>query len=208
MNRASLIIIAILAIFVGIYPSLYFLVDRKFGLLQSKTAALLNDPWWNAAFYTHIILSGIALLVGWIQFSKKVRMRKPKVHRTIGKIYVVTAMTGALAGIYISFFATGGIIPALGFAMLGLVWFATTLKAFTDATHGRYEAHRKMMIFSYAACFAAVTLRIYLPILSPIMGFVPAYKIIAWLCWLPNMLVAGLIARDPKKVYSVAGTGI
>jgi dolichyl-phosphate-mannose--protein O-mannosyl transferase len=53
-----------------------------------------------------------------------------------------------------------------------------------------------MMIYSYAACFAAVTLRIWLPLLIMIFGdFIIAYTIVAWMCWIPNLIVARLITR-------------
>ncbi|MBT8185644.1 MAG: DUF2306 domain-containing protein, partial [Eudoraea sp.] len=53
------------------------------------------------------------------------------------------------------------------------------------------QVHQAFMIYSYAACFAAVTLRFWLPILSYAFGdFVTAYRIVAWLCWVPNMIFA------------------
>lgn len=56
--------------------------------------------------------------------------------------------------------------------------------------------HQKMMIYSYAACFAGVTLRVWLPLLTLIFGdFVKAYILVAWLCWIPNLMVAYLINR-------------
>ena len=56
------------------------------------------------------------------------------------------------------------------------------------------------MIYSYAACFAAVTLRIWLPTLTSIMGeFIGAYRIVAWLCWVPNMIVAYFIVRHTNR---------
>src|SRR5271154_5811297 len=97
-----------LALIVGMYPAIYFIIDRRFGLLQSKTAELLSDITWNMAFYTHIILGGIALLIGWTQFSNKIRTKNIHVHRNIGKVYVVAVLLSSLAGIYIGFFATGG----------------------------------------------------------------------------------------------------
>jgi hypothetical protein len=51
------------------------------------------------------------------------------------------------------------------------------------------------MIYSYAACLAAVTLRLWLPVLSmTFQHFVTAYTIVAWLCWVPNIIVASIIA--------------
>ena len=49
---------------------------------------------------------------------------------------------------------------------------------------------------NFALTFAAVTLRVYLPT-SMALGvpFESAYPLIAWLCWVPNLLVAEPLAR-------------
>lgn len=183
-----------LAIAIGLYPSIYFLINREFGLLSSKKPELLNSIFWNIGFYTHIILGGLALLIGWIQFSSKIRARNILLHKQVGKLYMLAVFLSSIAGIYIGFYATGGIISSLGFISLGIVWFYTTLMAYLRIRNKQIEQHQKMMIYSYAACFAAVTLRIWLPILIMIFGdFNKAYMIVAWLCWVPNLLVAKLI---------------
>ena len=184
------------ATLIGLYPAIYFLVDRNFGLLSSKSAELLTNTLWNIGFYTHIILGGLALLIGWTQFSPKMRKWNLKLHRQIGKIYLVSVLLSAIASIYIGFFATGGTVASLGFIGLGIVWFYTTLKAYLYVRNGEIEKHQRMMVYSYAACFAAVTLRIWLPLLTMYFGnFEKAYIIVAWLCWIPNLLVACLITR-------------
>ena len=52
------------------------------------------------------------------------------------------------------------------------------------------------MIRSYALTLAAVTLRIYLP-LSQVsqIPFEVAYPIIAYACWVPNILIAEWMIR-------------
>jgi uncharacterized membrane protein len=196
------ILFASLAIIIGTYPAVYLFIGRKFGLLNSKSAELLASPTWNIAFYTHIVLGGIALLVGWTQFSSSIRKNKLALHRTLGKVYVIAVLLSSTAAIYISFFANGGFIPSLGFFLLGVIWLSTTLMAFINIRNKQIERHQKMMIYSYAACFAAVTLRLWLPLLLKITGsFIIAYSIVAWLCWVPNLLVAYLIVRriEPKE---------
>ena len=191
------IIIAVLAILVGLYPFIYFFINRKFGLLQSKSDVLLSNVFWNIGFYLHIILGGIALLIGWTQFSLKLRTKRLTLHRQIGKVYVIMALISSLTSIYIAFYATGGIIASLGFMSLGIIWFYTTWKAYTEIKKGRVEPHQKMMIYSYAACFSAVTLRIYLPLLVIFFhDFNKAYVIVAWLCWVPNILVAWFVVKQ------------
>ena len=107
-QKISKIVIALFAIIIGLYPGIYFFQERTFGLLSSKSNELLANALWNTAFYTHIILGGIALLIGWLQFNTKLRLRNLSVHRTIGKIYIVSVLTSSLASIGLGFFATGG----------------------------------------------------------------------------------------------------
>ena len=57
------------------------------------------------------------------------------------------------------------------------------------------------MIRSFALTFGAVLLRVYIPI-SQMMGieFMTAYRAIAWLAWVPNLIVAELYIRGlPRR---------
>jgi uncharacterized membrane protein len=190
------ILMVVFAIAIGLYPGIYFLIDRKFGLLSSKPIGLLANTFWNIGFYTHIILGGLALLIGWPQFNANLRNKNLQLHRLIGKVYIIAVVLSSIAGIYIGFYATGGLITSLGFICLGVIWLGTTIRAYIHIRNGFTKRHQKMMIYSYAACFAAVTLRIWLPLLTIFFGnFITAYTIVAWLCWVPNLLVAYLITR-------------
>ena len=196
-------IFGLLCTAVGIYPVLYFILDRNFGLLQSKTAEVLSNPLWNTAFYTHIILGGVALLIGWVQFPKAFRDRNRKVHKKVGMVYVTAVFFSSLAGIYIGFYATGGLVSIAGFITLGIIWLFTTMMGWLTAKKQDFDTHENWMIYSYAACFAAVTLRLWLPVLVTLHQgeFIPAYRIVAWLCWVPNIAVAfWLVRRRTKEV--------
>jgi len=193
------VLMASLAVFVGSYPFRYFFVDRNFGLLQLKTEAVLTSPFWNIGFYSHIIPGGIALLIGWIQFNERIRTKRLTLHRMIGTVYVSAALVSSLAGIYIACYATGGIIASSGFMCLGLFWFYSTYRGYSSIIERNINAHKEMMIYSYAACLAAVTLRIYLPILSFAFGdFIKAYLVVAWVSWVPNLVVAFYINKRRK----------
>lgn len=191
---------ATLAIIIGLYPAIYFLIDRKFGLLQTKSEELLSNLGWNVAFYTHIILGGVALLIGWTQFSRKLRDKNIKLHRTIGKVYICSVLLSSVSGMYIGFFATGGLWASIGFISLAAIWFTSTLIAYLTIRKGKVDMHYKMMIYSYAACAAGITLRIWLPLLTLVTkDFVSAYLITAWLCWIPNIAIAYLYIRRNNK---------
>lgn len=184
-------IFAFLCIGVSLYPIKYFFGAKNVGLLATKSPELLLDGLWNTGFYGHIVFGGIALLVGWAQFSKRFRTKRIKLHRILGKMYSVSSVISALCGIGIAFSATGGGVAQMGFISLGIIWFATTIVAYRYIKKGAVIKHQTFMYYSYAACFAAVTLRVWLPILLVFMDdFMVAYRIVAWLCWVPNLLFA------------------
>jgi hypothetical protein len=54
-------------------------------------------------------------------------------------------------------------------------------------------------VYSYAACFAGVTLRIWLPLLIVAFGFSKAYPAVAWLCWIPNLIFADWIVNKIER---------
>jgi uncharacterized membrane protein len=194
MKIFAWIIFSFLSVVVAAYPFFYFVFDMSAGFPSLKSEELRQSIWWNAAFYLHIGLGGIALLTGFSQFSKKLRTWNLKFHRLLGKIYVVSVLISSVAGLYIAMFATGGIISVLGFSGLAIVWFYFTLNAYLLIHKGEVTKHQHMMIRSYALCWGAVTLRLWAPFLEFGLGleFMTAYRIISWIVWL-NLGVAEII---------------
>ncbi|RJS22618.1 DUF2306 domain-containing protein [Corallococcus sp. H22C18031201] len=196
VSKARWILFAALCLAVGLYPGSYLLSASNVGIRALKSRELLTSSVWNAAFYTHICLGGLALGLGWTQFVARLRLKFPRAHRLVGKVYVGAALLSRLAAVYLGFFAQGGAVAAAGFVSLGVVWLYTTASAYRLIRNRHIEGHRRMMTYSDAACFAAVTLRLWMPVLTHALGdFVSAYRVVAWLCWLPNLGVAFVISR-------------
>ncbi|NER15463.1 DUF2306 domain-containing protein [Leptobacterium flavescens] len=192
------IFFTVFAITIGLYPIFYFITDNMTqGLLASKSSALLGNQLWRLAFYLHISFGGLALLSGFSQFFRKSHTRLLKLHRNLGKLYVFSVLISAVSGFYISFYATGGLVPAMGFATLAVLWLYTTSQAYLHIRKKNIESHKSWMKRSYALCFAAVTLRLWLPVFIAGFGmeFVPSYRIIAWLCWVPNLAIVEYYIR-------------
>ncbi|MFI5161270.1 MAG: DUF2306 domain-containing protein [Sphingobacteriales bacterium] len=201
-------VFGLFALGVGFYPLIYYVVDMHGkGLWAGKTPELLANQVWHTAFYIHITFGGIALLTGWTQFSPNIRNRHLNLHRTLGKVYVFSVMLSSLAGFYIAMFASGGITSMLGFGFLALSWFFTVVKAYSAILKKQFKQHENWMIRNYALTFAAVTLRIYLPVSQAGLHieFLTAYRVISWLCWVPNLIIAQLIInkRALIPVYAV-----
>ena len=161
------------------------------------------EPW----IVVHASAAATALLLGWLQFSGNVRKHYPRLHRWSGRIYVFSCVVGGASALVLSAGVSTGPLAVAGFGLLGTVWIYVSLQGWLTALSRNFSGHRRWMIRSYALTFAAVTLRIYLP-LSQIIGvdFNTAYAAIAWLAWVPNLLVAEVYIR--RAVHSTATVGI
>ena len=118
-------------------------------------------------------------------------------HRNLGKVYVAAVMLSGTAGLGIAFAASGGAWAQMGFAALGFLWLYTTPRFFLAIKKREIVEHQNWMTRSYALCFGAVTLRLWMPLFLGALGmsFDFAYPIIAWISWVPNLLVAEWIIR-------------
>lgn len=190
MKKLAWIIFGGLCVVYSFHPFNYLLAKEPILLLLSKSTELLSSSLYMITFYLHITFGGVALLVGWIQFSKKMRIKYPKLHRIIGKIYVASVLISGVPSFYIALHASGGLSPKLGFSIGAILWVFFTYNAYAQIRKGNIEAHKKFMMYSYGGTFGAVTLRLWLPILIWIFGeFILAYQVVAWLSWLPNLFI-------------------
>jgi uncharacterized membrane protein len=142
----------------------------------------------------HAVTASVALLIGPLQFFRHKSGRRAWWHRLTGPIYALACLASAPGGLLLAIGTTAGPVAATGFGLLAVVWFWTTARGVQAVLAGRYAEHGRWMVRSFACTFAAVVLRLYLPIcfkLGVDMGF--AYVSIAWLCWIPNLIVAELI---------------
>lgn len=142
------------------------------------------------ALYAHIGLAPVALAIMPFQFSTALRQRRPGLHRWLGRLYGLVILLAGVSGFSLALGTQAGPVAATGFALLAVVWIGATARAVWLAMQRRIAEHRAWMVRSAALTFAAVTLRLYLPVLAATLGFETGYPLVAWLCWVPNLMVA------------------
>lgn len=183
-KRALWPMMAVLAVAVSLYATaLLFAPQLRPPFLRTSPLPL--------ALMVHFAGGGLALALGPFQLRTGPRARRSTLHRFLGRVYVVAILVGGIAGLAMAFVSQGGVVAHVGFGLLAVCWLAATIQAFLSIRRGAVLAHQQWMIRSFALTFAAVTLRLYLP-LSMAFGipFDVSYPVIAWACWVPNLLVA------------------
>ncbi|PCH67425.1 MAG: hypothetical protein COC12_11440 [Rhodobacteraceae bacterium] len=148
------------------------------------------------AFYAHILLAPVALALTPFQLWRSLRMRRPALHRWVGRTYGVMVLLAGAGGLVMAMGTHAGAGAAWGFGMLAVVWVGTTGWGILQARAGYIDAHRRWMLRSVALSFSAVTLRLYL--LIPVATGIDqamAYQVIAWACWVPNLIAVEWLMR-------------
>jgi len=207
--------LAIGVAFAAIAPYATFNPDN----FNNATARFTDEtPLRVAGLYIHAFAGGMALILGPFQFLNRLRRRRPALHRWMGRIYLTGILLGGLSAFLIAPGMISGLVGEIGLILLGILWLWTGWNAYRNIRAGNKEVHREWMIRNYALTFAAVTLRLWLGILIgtqiPLLEtkyagdfealFVEAYRVVMWLAWVPNLIVAETIiqrrrARQPKR---------
>lgn len=201
IGKFAWVVLVFLAFSISLYAFAYVIVGEPM-YPRELAASFLARPW---GINPHALLGGTGLLLGAVQFHPRLR-RSLRVHRLLGRLYVVSCLVTGSAGMYMAAYSYGGWITHLGFGSLGALLLFTTMMGFLAVRRGDVDRHRQWMVRSYALMFAAVTLRLELPLLSSQLGFLEGYRIVSWLCWIPNVVVAETIVYFSPKTASATAS--
>ncbi len=171
----------------------YIPLNTEVSFLQIKQTEVAGIKAYLPIFYVHVYSAIFVLLAGFTQFNSRILTAYPKIHKYLGYLYVgFVLLFASPSGIFIGWFANGGLIVKTSFIILGVLWFWVTLKATLLILKRKIIAHKKFMYRSFALAASAITLRLWKVILVYLFHPAPmdVYQIIAWVGWIPNLLIA------------------
>ena len=160
VKRTGWGLMTFLAVSIALASSRYFTLDPRVFFPQQVSVYEAH----LAGIILHVTGGVLALVIGPFQFIPGLRARRPALHRWMGRVYLLAILVGGGAGLYVATLAYGGLLAKTGFAALALTWLSTAYLAYRSIRAGDSQTHRRWMIVNYALTFAAVTLRIQLPL--------------------------------------------
>lgn len=174
-------------------------------VLQHNERFLINskDPVWNHYqlfkwwLLPHGLAGACAILLGPMQFSERLRKRYTKMHRVVGRVYVLGAMVVAPLGTYIQYFdeRLGGTRSfTIATAADASLLMITTGIAFYFAVQRKITLHRQWMTRSYAVAIIFLEVRV----ISGLGGWdnnLAATETIVWLCVAFSVLIGDVAVQ-------------
>lgn len=159
-GRVAVVVVAVLSVAIALYSLPEYVVP---GNVEPRVGIRENVPFHLPFLIVHATTAGIALLIGPFQFFGSIRRRHPKIHRLIGRTYLLAGiLPGALSGIVVAVLTTAGPVAVISFVVLDIVWLYSAWRAYRAVRSRDFAEHERWMHRNMALTFAAVTLRIYL----------------------------------------------
>jgi uncharacterized membrane protein len=199
LKKVGWSIMSLLALLMFLLGLRYLIFDPEKVYFEPQKAVYFAH---TAGILTHIAGAMLATIIGPFQFLPQIiTNRYLKLHRWLGRTYLVGILFGGLAGLYMAFLAYGGLPARLGFGLLAMVWLFSGFMAYRHIRRKEIQSHRQWMVRNYALTFAAVTLRLWLIVFQVAeVEFIEAYITVAWLCWVPNLMVAEVIVNRIRPI--------
>jgi len=146
------------------------IVIRRASALFSPSTAPPNFPEaaaMDGGFARHTLLTMLHITPGLLfillaplQFVRRLRNRKPKLHRWIGRLVLVSGLIiGGSALVMSSQMAIGGANETAATTLFAIVFLFSLIKAFLHVRRRRFALHREWMIRAFAVGFAVASIR-------------------------------------------------
>ncbi len=176
----------------------YTAMHNNIDFLLTKQNVYHITP-WRYCFYAHVFTSVLVLPAGLTQFNHLWLQQFTKAHRLLGYVYVITVIfVAAPTGFVMGWYANGGWPARASFILLSMAWFTSTLLAVIMVKRKNFVQHGIWMLRSYALTLSAIMLRTYaflFDVLHIDMHPRTVYITIAWLSWVPNIIIAEILIR-------------
>lgn len=173
----------------------YYLRDTSFylsGDLSELSEVRQKYLWFTI---THFSFAALTLFIGPLQFLPVIRKKFIRLHRSLGKFYIVGSILSALTVFVLlaTVYTLPGAIPSLGF--LAIIWLYTTVAAYIFIRKGKIERHKEFMLRSYVCGLAFVFIRL-LPEVNDATGIFNFIEdetmrrtVYEWICWVYPLMI-------------------
>lgn len=120
-----------------------------------------GDTIGNLAIATHLVSAVIVILAGMLQLIPRVRERAPSVHRWNGRLYIVTAFTLSLAGLYMTWIrgSVGDLSQHLGSSLMAVLIMICAVMALRYAMARNFKTYRRWALRLYLVVSASLFIR-------------------------------------------------
>ena len=202
LPRFALFLLAIIPVLTGVVV----LLSMQNGDLNalSDAAAISRRASYPWAIIGHILGGSAMLILGWSQFSSRLRRALPGLHRWLGRVLVGAGVYFALAGLVMNASAKAqadSVLYNSAQNVMAVVFLAVLFLGIRAIRQRRVADHRAWMMRSYAITLGAATQTVLLLPVFLLFGKVRGVLVdlVFISAWVVNLSVAEWVIRAPTR---------
>lgn len=159
---------------------------------------------WRWFLIAHITAGGGSLILGSVQFWKKLRAFSWKLHRIIGFLYLLAVLVSGACAVILAFTTAKAVNWAYAFSLQVWVsvWISATGIAYYAALRRRFKLHEEWMVRSYLVTLAFIVsgLALKIPEVQSLGSFADISPSFFWMGWsLPLYIYEVWLSRRRKN---------
>ncbi len=200
----------------GLYILAFYLGAIPYGRLATWNENLpgVYEPGNFAALIAmgaHLATGGIILVLGPVQLLDRVRQASARLHRILGRVYVITSIVAGVGGLgfIVSKGTIGGPVMDVGFGLYGVLMTWAAVETMRHARAERFETHRAWAIRLFALAIGSWLYRMDYGFWFIAVGkvghtsdFRGAFDLaMVFLFYVPNLIVAEMFVRARRSGY-------
>jgi len=160
-------------------------------------------PFWKARWWLvgHLTGGSLALVLGPFQFIGWMRRRYVKVHRWVGRLYLIGVLIGSISAFYMALWVTEEKAFGVALFYLMVAWLITSGMGYLTALRRQFAAHREWMIRSYVVTFGFVVFRLLQDLnVYGSFGIEAQLVMLVWLAWAGPLLLTEVVLQWRRSV--------
>jgi len=134
--------------------SIYFVFIKAVPKIFLSPESYGDYYWYRAPWlFIHNLLGMIALISGPFQLIPSIRKKSWRLHRNMGKIYMVSVILASLTSVYLSYTSAITVTYALGLFVGSVAWLVTAIIGWVHIRNKKVILHKQWMIRNYVVTF-------------------------------------------------------
>lgn len=160
----------------------------------------------------HFAAGGLILILGSVQLLGRLRQLYPRIHRWLGRIYVLACLLASVGGL--TFILTtgtvGGPVMSVGFGLYGALMFVSAVHTYRFARARQWESHTLWSWRLYALAIGSWLYRMdygFWLAMTDGVGHTSAFRgwfdaFMSFFFYLPNLLIVEVLFRTRRPTLS------
>jgi uncharacterized membrane protein len=159
----------------------------------------------------HILPGAMFMILGPLQFVRRIRSRHLQFHRWSGRVFVTASLVIGVSGLIMGILMPiGGANETAATTFFSFIFMFAVVRAFLEIRHGRIAQHREWMLRAFAVGLAIATIRPIVALFFTLTDLSPRefFGIAFWLGFGAHLIAAEIWIQYTRRASTLRSANV